>query len=356
MGYRVLSWTGVEGEIGPAALADDVIARPFDDEDAFVAFVEAADTVTVEFENIPRPLLDRLAEHLPLTPSAKAVAICQHREREKTFLQSRGFPCARFHLVDSATTLRAGLDSLGGETILKTAEFGYDGKGQRVTRPDEDAETVWAEFGAPRAVLEEKIALASELSVLVVRDRDGNQNSYDPAENFHRHHILDLSIVPARHPRATLDAARDLALRVATALDYTGVMAVEFFVDTDGRLLVNEIAPRPHNSGHHTLDACECSQFEQQLRVACGLPLGGTGLPRPVVMWNLLGDLWPAPAVFPDWTPILEIPGARLHLYGKAEARVGRKMGHATFTGDTIDAALENVRRARAAYGLPMPE
>lgn len=356
MGYRVISWTGVDGEIGPAALADEVIARPFDDEDAFTTFVTAADTATVEFENIPRPLLDRLAEQMPLMPSAEAVAICQHREREKTFLQSHGFPCAPFHLIDSAASLRAGLDALGTDTILKTAEFGYDGKGQRVTRPDEDAGTVWAEFGAPRAVLEEKIALASELSVLVARDREGGCRAYDPAENFHRHHILDLSIVPARQPSALLDEARELALRVAAALDYVGVMAVEFFVDTGGRLLVNEIAPRPHNSGHHTLDACECSQFEQQLRVACGLPLGGTDLLRPVVMWNLLGDLWPAPTEFPDWTPILEIPGAHLHLYGKAEARVGRKMGHATFTGETIDAALEEVRRARAAFGLPLPD
>ncbi len=356
MGYRIVAWTGVDGEIGPAALADEVIARSFDDEAAFVAFVEAADTATVEFENIPRDLLERLAEHLPLAPSAEAVAICQHREREKRFLEKHGIPCARFRIVDSAASLRAGLDDLATDTILKTAEFGYDGKGQRVTRPGEDAATVWAEFDTPRAVLEEKVALASELSVLVVRDRGGNCRSYDPAENFHRHHILDLSIIPARQPQALLDEAREVAIGVAEALDYVGIMAVEFFVDTDGRLLVNEIAPRPHNSGHHTLDACETSQFEQQLRTVAGLPIGGTGLLKPTVMWNLLGDLWPGPTTFPDWTPVLETPGARLHLYGKAEAREGRKMGHVTFLADTVDEALAQARRCREAFGLPMPE
>lgn len=356
MGYRVLTWTGVDGEIGPAALADEVIAKSFDDEAAFVAFVEAAAVASVEFENIPRSLMEQVAERMPLMPSADAVATCQHREREKLFLEKHGFPCARFRIVDDAASLRAGLDELGTDTILKTAEFGYDGKGQRVTRPDENADEVWAEFDTPRAVLEEKIALASEVSVLVVRDGQGDCRSYDPAENFHRNHILDLSIVPARQPQALLEEAREVAIAVADALDYRGVMAVEFFVDTAGKLLVNEIAPRPHNSGHHTLDACECSQFEQQARVVAGLPIGSTGLLKPVVMWNLLGDLWPGPTEFPDWSPILETPGARLHLYGKAEARAGRKMGHATFVGDTVEEALARVAKAREAFGLPMPE
>lgn len=355
MGYRLVTWTGVD-EIGPAALADRVIARSFDDPDALAEFLGLAKAVTVEFENIPRALLDTIADRLPLMPSADAVAICQHREREKNFLSKHGFPCARFCIVDDAASLRAGLDALGCDTILKTAEFGYDGKGQRVTRPDEDAAAVWEEFGAPRAVLEEKVGLAAELSVLVARDLSGHCVSYDPAENFHRHHILDLSIIPARLPRELLDKARAVAVGVAEALDYTGVMAVEFFVSGDGRLLVNEIAPRPHNSGHHTIDACETSQFEQQLRVASGLPLGGTGLLRPAVMWNLLGDIWPAPTEFPDWTGLLETPGAKLHLYGKAEARRGRKMGHVTFLADTVETALERAERCRKPFGLGMPD
>lgn len=354
MGYRLVTWTGVD-EIGPAAIADRVIARPFDDPTALADFLGLAKAVTVEFENIPRGLLDAIADRLPLRPSAEAVAICQHREREKTFLSKQGFPCARFHIVDDAASLRAGLDALGCDTILKTAEFGYDGKGQRVTRPDEDTSAVWEEFGAPRAVLEEKVVLTAELSVLVARDLAGNCVSYDPAENFHRHHILDLSIVPARLPASLLEEARSIAVGVAEALGYAGVMAVEFFVTSDGRLLVNEIAPRPHNSGHHTLDACETSQFEQQLRVACGLPLGGAGLLRPAVMWNLLGDLWPSPTEFPDWTGVLETPGGKIHLYGKAEARRGRKMGHVTFLADTVETALERAARCREPFGLGMP-
>lgn len=356
MGYRVVTWTGVEGEIGPAAVADKVIARSFEDESAFASFVEKAQVTTVEFENIPRDLMERVAERMPLAPSAEAVSTCQHREREKTFLEKNGFPCARFRIVDSANSLRAGLDDLGGETILKTAEFGYDGKGQRVTRREEDAETVWAEFDAPRAVLEEKVDLASEVSVLVVRDHEGNCRSYDPAENFHRHHILDLTLVPARHPESLLEEARTIAIAVAEALSYVGVMAVEFFISADGRLLVNEIAPRPHNSGHHTLDACETSQFEQQLRAVCGLPIGGTRLLQPVVMWNLLGDIWPGPTTFPDWTEVLETPGAKLHLYGKAEARVGRKMGHANFVAEELETALDRVKQCRKGFGLPMPD
>lgn len=355
MGYRLITWTGVD-EIGPAALADEVIAKKFDDPSAFEAFTAWAQVATVEFENIPASLLHAIAGAMPLMPSAEAVSICQHREREKTFLSDKGFPCARFHLVDSADSLRAGLDALGVDAILKTAEFGYDGKGQRVTRLDEDAGSVWAAFGAPRAVLEEKVALAAELSVLVARDRAGNCVAYDPAENFHRHHILDLSIIPARLPEAILTEARQIALGVAEALDYAGVMAVEFFLSTDGRLLVNELAPRPHNSGHHTLDACQCSQFEQQLRVAAGLPLGGSGLLKPAVMWNLLGDLWPGPVDFPDWSDVLRTPGAKLHLYGKAEARRGRKMGHVTFLADTVEEALAHVRHCREPFGLKMPD
>lgn len=355
MGYRLLTWTGVP-EIGPAALADRVIARPFDDPEALAEFLALARVATVEFENIPRPLLEAIADRLPLMPSAEAVAICQHREREKAFLTQNGFPCARHRLVDSAGSLRQALGDLGGDTILKTAEFGYDGKGQRIVRPGEDAETVWEAFGAPRAVLEEKVPLAAELSVLVARDAKGGCVGYDPAENFHRHHILDLSVVPARLPRPLLDEARAIAMAVARALHYEGVMAVEFFVSRDGRLLVNELAPRPHNSGHHTLDACETSQFEQQLRVAAALPLGGAGLLRPAVMWNLLGDLWPAPTEPPDWSPVLETPGAKLHLYGKAEARRGRKMGHVTFLADTVDMAWERAIRCREIFGLAPPE
>jgi 5-(carboxyamino)imidazole ribonucleotide synthase len=282
------------------------------------------------------------------------VAICQHREREKRFLEENGIPCARFAVIENAEQLRTALAALpenGG--ILKTAEFGYDGKGQLSVTRASDPEAVWAAFATARAVLEERIDLAAELSVLVVRDGSGRALSYDPAENFHRDHILDVSIVPARLEPRLLDEARAIALRVAEALDYRGLLAVEFFLSGDGRLLVNEMAPRPHNSGHHTIDACETSQFEQQLRVLCGLAPGSTRLHSPTVMLNLLGDVWEDANGKPDWPAILAMPGAHLHLYGKHEARRGRKMGHVTFTAPTLDEALANQTRARAILGIP---
>jgi 5-(carboxyamino)imidazole ribonucleotide synthase len=212
------------------------------------------------------------------------------------------------------------------------------------------AENIWQAFGSGRAIVEKKIDLAAELSVMVVRSQEGNAVTYDPAENEHKNHILDISIVPARMPEALQAQAKSVATQVAEALDYVGVIGVEFFLDHQGTLLVNEMAPRPHNSGHHTLDACETSQFEQQLRSICGLPLGSTGMLKPAVMWNLLGDIWPSATTTPDWSPILKTPGAKLHIYGKSEARPGRKMGHVTFLADTVDEALTRAQACMQAY------
>lgn len=351
MGYRIITWIGGP-DTGPAGPANEIIEEPFDSAEGLARFLEKADVATVEFENIPASLLEAVAEKLPMAPMPSAVITCQHREREKLFLRKHGFPCAAFTIADSAESLAAALETLpenGG--ILKTAEFGYDGKGQLPVKRGDDAASQWAAFGAPRGVLEEKIRLAGEISVLVVRDRAGNHVCYDPAENFHWNHILDLSIVPARLPEAKLAEAREMAIRIADALEYEGVMAVEFFIDEAGELLVNEMAPRPHNSGHHTLDGSETSQFAQQLRVVCGLPIGSAKTVRPSVLWNLLGDLWPTDGGQPDWTPILETPGAYLHLYGKHEARAGRKMGHVTFTAETRELALENAVRCRRVFG-----
>jgi 5-(carboxyamino)imidazole ribonucleotide synthase len=353
MGYRIVSWVGGP-DSGPAGVADYVIEEPFDSPAGLAAFLELAQGATVEFENIPRSLLETVAAKIPLMPGAQAVAICQHREREKRFLEENGIPCARFAVVENAVQLRSALASLperGG--ILKTAEFGYDGKGQLSVTRSSDPETVWSTFSTPRAVLEERIELAAELSVLVVRDGSGHALSYDPAENFHRDHILDVSIVPARLDSKLLDQARTIALQVAEALDYRGLLAVEFFLSADGRLLVNEMAPRPHNSGHHTIDACETSQFEQQLRVLCGLAPGSTRLLCPTVMLNLLGDVWEDANGKPDWATVLAMPGAHLHLYGKHEARRGRKMGHITFTAPTLEEALANQSKAREVLGIP---
>ena len=353
MGYRIVSWVGGP-DSGPAGVANYVIEEPFDSPAGLAAFLELAQGATVEFENIPRSLLETVAAKIPLMPGAQAVAICQHREREKRFLEENGIPCARFAVVENAVQLRSALASLperGG--ILKTAEFGYDGKGQLSVTRSSDPETVWSTFSTPRAVLEERIELAAELSVLVVRDGSGHALAYDPAENFHRDHILDVSIVPARLDSKLLDQARTIALQVAEALDYRGLLAVEFFLSADGRLLVNEMAPRPHNSGHHTIDACETSQFEQQLRVLCGLAPGSTRLLCPTVMLNLLGDVWEDANGKPNWAAVLAMPGAHLHLYGKHEARRGRKMGHITFTAPTLEEALANQSKAREVLGIP---
>ncbi len=352
MGYQVLMWTG--GDVsGAARLADHILTEPFDCENTLEEFIRMVDVATVEFENIPKELLEKVAQHIPLMPSMRAVAICQNRELEKSFLAENGIPTAKFKIVDDAPGLQSALQEIPGDVILKTVESGYDGKGQLLVKDDADRpspEQIWENFGGGRAIVEQRINLAAELSVMVVRNQDGNAVTYDPAENQHKNHILDLSIVPARMPDTLIEEAQQVARQVAEALEYVGVIGVEFFLDQQGTLLVNEMAPRPHNSGHHTLDACESSQFEQQLRAICNLPLGGTGMLKPAVMWNLLGDIWPSATTAPDWSPILSTPGAKLHLYGKSEARPGRKMGHVTFLDDSVYEAMANAQVCMKAY------
>jgi 5-(carboxyamino)imidazole ribonucleotide synthase len=339
MGIRTCIWTG--GLEAPAVeVADEIIDLPFDDPAALDQFCRTATVATIEFENIPRETLEAVAAQIPLHPSPQAVAICQNREREKQFLRDHQIPHAWFAVIASAADLAAAMRELSGPGVLKTAAFGYDGKGQLKLDGSEDPAAVWASFEADRAVLEAWIPFEKELSVMAARGADGTTVTYDPAENRHRHHILDVSIVPARvSPAVALEAAA-IARRVADALDYRGILGVEFFLNADGSLLVNEIAPRPHNSGHHTLDACATSQFEQQLRAVLGLPPGSTRLLSPVTMLNLLGDFWPAETTPPDWLPLFEDGEAFLHLYGKRHARGRRKMGHANFLGnDGLDRA-----------------
>ncbi len=349
MGYRTVVWTGGL-EAPAAALADEVVDGPFDSSDARDAFVGVAEVATVEFENIPRSTLVGVAERIPLHPSADAVATCQHREREKRFLEKEGIPCAEFRVVDSAAALAAAIGDLGTPAVLKTAAFGYDGKGQRKLEGGEDPEAVWREFDADRAVLEAFVPFERELSVMVVRGADGSTVSYDPAENRHRHHILDVSIVPARVGPEVASKARGLAASVAEALDYRGILGVEFFQLEGGRLLVNEIAPRPHNSGHHTLDACATSQFEQQLRAVCGLGLGSSRLLSPVVMLNLLGDMWRGETAAPDWAAAFADRSSYLHLYGKERAPGRRKMGHLNVLGGDAEECLERAERLKQAW------
>ena len=347
MGYRTLVWTG--GLEAPAmVVADDAIDLPFDSKQALAEFVSRADVATVEFENIPRTTLEAVGSEIPIHPSADAVAISQNREREKNFLRANGIPCADFEVVSNADELATAIKRIGTPAVLKTADFGYDGKGQRKLEGGEDPSEVWTAFEGGRAVLEAFIPFERELSVMVARDASGKTATYDPAENRHRHHILDVSIVPARVANDLAEEAQRIAADLADALDYCGIMGVEFFQLPDGTLLVNEMAPRPHNSGHHTLDACATSQFEQQVRAICGLPLGSTRLLSPVVMLNLLGDMWPDEEVAPDWLPIFADRETYLHLYGKRRAIGRRKMGHANITGSEIENCLERAEALKA--------
>lgn len=349
MGVRSVVWTG--GLEAPAVeVADEVIDLPFDSEDALKQFCKIATVATVEFENIPRTTLEGVKKHIGIFPSPEAVGICQNREREKNFLKQHGIPCTWFRVIETLTDLQAAMAALNGPGVLKTADFGYDGKGQLKIQGDEDPATVWKNFGEERAVLEKWVPFVKEISVMVVRSANGEVRTYDPAENRHRNHVLDVSIVPARISESTAAKAREIAEKVAIALDYQGIMGVEFFVNHDGSLVVNEMAPRPHNSGHHTLDACATSQFEQQLRVALQLPLGSTRLVSPCVMLNLLADFWQDETTPPDWKMLLETDGAVLHLYGKRRAPGMRKMGHATLLGNDTNQILKQVEKLAAGW------
>jgi len=349
LGVRTVIWTG--GLEAPAVeCADEVIDLPFDDETALQDFCSRVTVSTVEFENIPCHTLEKVAKCTGLHPSPRAIGITQNREREKNFLKENGIPHTWYAVISNAGDLAVAMKELNGPGVLKTADFGYDGKGQLKLEGTEDPEKVWASFDAPRAVLEAWVPFEKEISVMAARGADGVTVTYDPAENRHRHHILDVSIVPARVSAAVSLEAAAIARRVAEALDYRGILGVEFFLKTDGSLLVNEIAPRPHNSGHHTLDACVTSQFEQQLRAVIGLPLGSTRLLSPVVMLNLLGDMWPEETTPPDWNSLFADGEASLHLYGKRHARGRRKMGHANILGPTTEAALARAEAMKAEW------
>lgn len=349
MGVCTVVWTG--GLEAPAVeVADEVIDLPFDSPEALEQFCKQATVATVEFENIPLATLEGVRNRIAIFPSPEAVGICQNREREKNFLKQNGIPCTWFRVIENLTDLQSAMTELNGTGVLKTAAFGYDGKGQLKIHGDEDPATVWKSFGEERAILEAWVPFELEISVMVVRSADGEVRTYDPAENRHRNHVLDVSIVPARISETTSKQARKLAEKIAIALDYRGIIGVEFFVNHDGSLVVNEMAPRPHNSGHHTIDACATSQFEQQLRVALQIPLGSTRLISPCVMLNLLADFWQDETTPPDWTPLLETDSAVLHLYGKRRAPGMRKMGHATLLGPDVKEILQQVEKLAAGW------
>jgi 5-(carboxyamino)imidazole ribonucleotide synthase len=309
----------------PAAQVTNLVTvANYDDGPALERFARAVDVITIEFENLPVEALTRLDRITPVRPAPAVLAICQDRVREKDFLGRIGIAIAPYRVVRDAGELAVALAERAGEAVLKTARFGYDGKGQLGLSQADDPQATWARFGTGPGVLEERIDFACEISVVTARGQDGAQVSYPPVENRHQAHILAETIAPAPIPPPLADEARSLAERIAARLEIVGLLAVEMFVTRDQRLLVNELAPRPHNSGHWTIDACTVSQFELLVRAICGLPLGDPGRFADAVMVNLLG-----PAV-EEWPALLAEPGARLHLYGKREIRAGRKLGHVT--------------------------
>jgi len=345
MGYRVMVLD--PDAASPAGqMADTHLQADYADHEALKRLGEACAAVTTEFENVPAASLIELANHCRVSPGAAAVAIVQDRSHEKSWLAQNGFATAPFALVYSEGDLDAGMADVGAPALLKVARFGYDGKGQARVNTREEARAAFREFDGQPCVLEGFVKLECEVSVVLARSDTGECALFPVAENRHENGILDVSIVPARVPQSLAHQACEMARDVANKLGYVGVMAVEFFV-ADGRLMVNEIAPRPHNSGHYTLDACVTDQFEQQVRALCGLPLGDTRLLSPVAMVNILGDRWQNGG--PHWNTLLAHPNIKLHLYGKQTARPGRKMGHFNVLDADPDAALRLAEQMRHA-------
>ncbi|MEK0447332.1 MAG: phosphoribosylaminoimidazole carboxylase ATPase subunit [Verrucomicrobiota bacterium] len=346
MGYRIHTFSP-EKNTPTGQIADLEVCASYEDPEAVRAFAGGVDVLTFEFENIPVQSIAWASELCTVRPGGRVLHICQHRLREKEFLRSAGVPIADFEAVRSEADLRSAVVRLGCPSVLKTAAFGYDGKGQRKVLPDSDLAECWAGFQGQPAVLEAWVPFEREISVIVARGIDGETATYPVCENVHANHILDLTLVPARIPESVAREAAELAVTVAKALDLVGVLAVEMFLLGNGRILVNELAPRPHNSGHFSFDASVTSQFEQQLRAVCGLPLGSTASLCPAAMANLLGDLWEAGE--PDWLGAAAMPEVKLHLYGKEAARPGRKMGHLVAFGATVEEAAQRARAARSA-------
>jgi 5-(carboxyamino)imidazole ribonucleotide synthase len=345
------------GTDSPAgAVADRHIRAGYEDPAALRELGRLCRAATTEFENVPAGALDFLAEHCVVSPAGSSVAIAQDRIVEKAFVRDCAIAVAPYAEVRSAADLRHA-DAALFPGILKAARLGYDGKGQARVADRDAALAAFESFGAVPCVLERQLPLAMEVSVVIARGFDGLSAAYPVAENVHRGGILAVSTVPARVSQDLAWRATDAAQRIAQAMNYVGVLCVEFFVLSDGSLVVNEMAPRPHNSGHYTIDACVSSQFEQQARVMAGLPLGSVRQHEPAVMINLLGDIWfrdprAREPVEPDWSQVLLHPQAKLHLYGKAEARRGRKMGHVTVLGASVEEAMHDAARIERALGI----
>lgn len=344
MGYRVHTFSP-DSDTPTGQVADIETAASYDDLLEVRTFAQSVDVVTFEFENVPAATVDAAAEFVEVFPRGEILHTTQNRLREKTFLSSNGFPVTPFRHIKSIEELRFAVIELGLPCVLKTAGFGYDGKGQAKIKAESDIESAFAALNGADAVLEAFVDFEKEVSVVCARGQDGDFAHYGVIENEHANHILDVSFAPAVVSEKVFANAIEITRNIAESLDYVGTLCVEFFLTRDETLLVNELAPRPHNSGHLTFDACVTSQFEQQLRAVCGLPLGSTEFYRPAAMANLLGDVWANGE--PNWAAALELPDVKLHLYGKVEPRNGRKMGHLTATAATSEKAVDLVREAK---------
>ena len=343
MGYRV-HVLSPETDTPAGQVADEEVTVSYSDLDAVTRFASQVDVVTFEFENVPLETVDVVNEKVPVRPAGRVLHTTQHRLREKTFLRDHGFPVPKFHAIRQSNDLETVPEELL-PGVLKTAAWGYDGKGQVRVTNRETLTTAWTEELKQEAILEEFVAFEKEFSVVGVRGIDGKVACYAPIENLHKNHILDVSLSPGRlSPKATAEAI-EIATAVLNELDVVGVLCVEFFLAAGDRLLINELAPRPHNSGHLTIDAHVTCQFEQQVRAICGLPLGSTEQLRPAAMVNLLGDVWENRT--PNWAAAWSDSSVKLHLYGKREPRPGRKMGHLTVTADSVEAAFERAATAK---------
>ena len=346
MGYRVHTFSP-ESDTPTGQVADVEVTASYDDADALRAFARQVAVVTFEFENVPSAATETLEAQVPVRPSPMALHVAQHRAREKQFLSKHGIPTVPYAVASTEDELADALARVGTPAIVKTAAFGYDGKGQQTATATTDVHRLWTALGGGQFVVEKRISLQAELSVIAARSVAGDVVQYALFENRHANHILDLTTAPALVPPAVAAQATEIGRAILTALDYVGVLCIEFFLSTDGELVVNELAPRPHNSGHLTIDAAVTSQFEQQVRAVSGLPLGSPELVRPAAMANLLGDLWSAGD--PDWAAACRHPDVKLHLYGKLAPKPGRKMGHLTAMARTVQEAQERVIAARDA-------
>jgi len=345
MGYRVHTFSP-ESDTPTGQVADVEMQAAYEDLDAVRRFASGVRVVTFEFENVPAATAAAAAERAPVRPAGHILHTTQQRLREKSFLSSSGFPTTRFAAVRSMEDLHRAVREVGLPAVIKTASFGYDGKGQANATTLAEAEAALAESPQVERIYEGFVDFEREVSVVAARGADGAFAHWGVIENTHRNHILDLSVSPAGVDPKTAVRAIEIAQGILQKLEVVGVLCVEFFLTKAGELLVNELAPRPHNSGHLTIDAHVTSQFEQQLRAVCGLPLGSTAQLCSAAMANLLGDLWANGE--PDWAAACALPGVKLHLYGKSEARPGRKMGHLTALADTARRAAQLALEARA--------